>query len=38
MLNKLALVMGKYFSDERGCITFNNDFDSGDVDRIYFIE
>lgn len=35
---KLMLLEGKKNTDERGLITFNNDFDASPVKRIYTIE
>lgn len=32
------IIKGNSFSDERGKITFNNEFDAVEVKRIYFIE
>lgn len=32
------IVSGKKFTDVRGKLTFNNDFDASEVKRIYFIE
>lgn len=38
-MNKVpSIVEGNCFSDERGKISFNNDFNAHDVKRIYFIE
>ncbi|SMC82394.1 WxcM-like domain-containing protein [Moheibacter sediminis] len=34
----MMLLKGKIHSDERGTITFNNDFDASQVKRIYTIE
>lgn len=34
----MKLLKGKIHSDERGTITFNNDFDASEVKRIYTIE
>ena len=35
---KPKLIVGNHFSDERGILTFNNDFDLSSIKRIYFIE
>lgn len=32
------LIKGERFEDERGCITYNNDFDASAVKRIYIIQ
>jgi len=32
------LIKGSAHTDERGCITYNNDFNASSVKRIYFIE
>ena len=33
-----VLIKGSFFSDSRGTILYNNDFDASEVKRIYFIE
>ena len=38
MQNKPTLIVGKHHTDERGTITFNNDFDLSEIKRAYFIE
>ncbi len=32
------LILGNHFSDKRGVLTFNNNFDIQNVKRVYFIE
>ncbi len=34
----VILLKGNHFSDERGIITYNNDFDASSIKRIYTIE
>lgn len=38
MNNVPSIIKGNTFSDERGKISFNNDFNAIDVKRVYFIE
>jgi hypothetical protein len=33
-----AIIKGNCFTDERGIISFNNDFNASEIKRIYFIE
>jgi len=35
---KPKLIIGNHFSDKRGVLTFNNNFDIQNVKRVYFIE
>jgi dTDP-4-dehydrorhamnose 3,5-epimerase-like enzyme len=37
-LKKSTIFTGKTHQDERGKLTFNNDFDTTEIKRIYFIE
>lgn len=34
----ITFIKGNHFEDQRGKMTFNNDFDASEVRRLYFIE
>jgi hypothetical protein len=38
MKESLEIIKGNCYSDERGSLYYNNDFDASEVKRIYFIE
>jgi dTDP-4-dehydrorhamnose 3,5-epimerase-like enzyme len=38
MESRPSIIQGNSHTDERGIITFNNDYDATEVKRIYFIE